>query len=431
MSLTFPIKQLDLSPFSVFTMLPTAVLRNYGFFLGVRSLSVIGGAVAGLALYIYWFKKGRKDLGLVSSLCFWMLPLSIFYSRMGVPVMFALGLTMSAIVVFENIDNKRMIYVKTVFGLLMLLSILTYPNILSLHIGFLSYRLFRNKKDFKKYVFFAAILLAILVIFGIIFSVLNLILEQKFNDIYPLKNLLWYISWPLVGLTLYGIWSITVSFYKKQNLLAKLFSFPNKRNTQREVDGFIQWITITIPVFPLLILKYRDPQYFLLLMPLIAVLAAIGWKRFFSKRVAVLLIILVLRSSYVAWSSTNHFVGRELRDEINHIQKNHLYLPIYTNLDYKALSLSLNKPVRKLSSKANDGGIIVIGIFEDHEISEYDVKMTNTISEPPDKKRVWMFTDIESLFPYTSKKSIYSIYLITENSSFEDPVDMNYYLPFN
>ncbi|MGI5828348.1 MAG: hypothetical protein ACOX6V_05000 [Patescibacteria group bacterium] len=69
---------LNLNTFSLLSFIPTTLFNGPGSFVGVRILSIIGGLLVGGAMYVFWLQKNKKDIGLVSALIFWLMPISVF-----------------------------------------------------------------------------------------------------------------------------------------------------------------------------------------------------------------------------------------------------------------------------------------------------------------------------------------------------------------
>jgi 4-amino-4-deoxy-L-arabinose transferase-like glycosyltransferase len=454
--------------FPLFPFLTAQLIKVFnpaGKFVAIRTLSIIGNFLVGVGLYFYWRSKNNPKAGLISAVVFWLLPLSVFYSRTGTQEMFFMGLSFLGLILFMRLNSEKKIF-PILSAVLVALSVLTKTNAVVFLLTPLILLILSPNKYIRRTITFYKISISISVI---LFSTFFLFFGKEFinqskylpsSHLLPLtnlkvhlatlsiyiNNLSYYLSSLVLILLLIGLFKLIFEYFSLRShfiLLLKTYlhsikllikSHKNLENIKQTILNIslpnqgsqitIEITALLIPPLIFLLLFNFSPRYFVLILPSLTLLSVHGFRLLPFKKYNSLLLLFIIPFSYHAWFATNHISIRELKKEVENLLQTNINYPVYSTVDPEKLSFYFQMPVSLLSQKAYEKGIIITDkqkteLFANFTQPQYQ-EMASVVSCLPDAKIQYINSDIYSHFPLNSNGNTFKIYLIS-------PFDNAYY----
>lgn len=382
-------------------------LKSFGPYAPVRLLSIIGAFLVGISLYLWAREKLSEKIGLWTMVVFWLIPLSSFYSRNGTLDMLMLGFLSMSFYFFEKKSSRQRIS-GILAGIFFSLAFLT-KNTALIFLIYYCLSSFFNKQKVKRFLWFlvsttTSVLLAYGPYWYFFKNTTTTTKEMVSKHFLPLANIkvhlatLWiyitkagfYISWPVVLLSILGIFGLLKNFKKTSGAFWSL----------------IPWL---IFVF----LFDHSPRYFLFLTPAIALLASFALSKIKPLFLKIIIILLILPANFIALKSTWHQGIEESTRQVLNLNND---TPIYSTFDPEKLERIVGKKVSLLNSQATQSGVVVIdkrktelllALRESQWKEAYET--LNWIKK--NKKPVWVYNDPYPHFPGTNKSNEFKIYI--------------------
>ncbi len=402
----------QVSVFSTLASIVEKLMNGVGTFSSLRILSVIGGFIAGLSLYILGRKWWKSSVALVSTSIFWLVPLTFYYSRLGSGEMLVLGLSLLGLVLLVNQPFKTKLNLIFVLGLLLLAALIDYKAVIFIVSAVI---LFVTKE--KKCQYTSTEIIGLLsLISGF---VLLLLLDRSYNSTAyqpsaSLQNIPWVFSWPVLICLLI----LTYSQIRKvtQNQLSFFDQVKHLLFSKSLCFRFFLATGVSLTVLLTSNFSYSSLVY---ITPFVALGCGYWITSLPFKKLSWLFLLTLLPWTYQAWQATLHTSLREVKEKVTELSNNHLFTPIYTSFDSGSFSDYINKPVQPVSMEVfNTGGIVVVDETSFFQLCDYQNNYSPLVLEKlhalEDYNLVWKSTVVYNHFPVSQQRSVVKIYLFPE-----------------
>ena len=266
--------------------------------VSLRAVSFLATLLTSLIVYYYLLKKEDRRVALVGALLYFLIPLSIFYSRVGVIEPFlVLGMT-GSLCFFDLGRDKKNIWYSVLSGLFLGLSFLTKYTILPIFAVMALYLIFdfvRSNRYFlrDKYLHislysFVPLVLGLLIFLPVLiyfykqdpwtvkwqtYQILGLFGGVK-QELRPgrILEFPWWFSWPIVALAVVGIGKSFAEYKKYLSLIL----------------GTLVMLFVVLSRLPFY------PRYALVLVPFLCMLSALGLSFVTSSRLRAFLFLFLI-----------------------------------------------------------------------------------------------------------------------------------------
>jgi len=400
--------ELYLEQFPLFSFLAYLVrpLKIFGPYLPVRFWAAGGALMAGIGLY-YWVKERVSwEAGIWSLILFWLLPLSLFYSRSGTLDMLMMGFAFLSFYFFEK-EKGETKQLGIIAGIFFGLAILTKTAALAFGLYFLLTGYFSKERRKRLIWFFIGSGLFLFFSYGPYWLYFRESIGQTHNlierHLLPLFNyrvhlavvwiylskLAFFLSWPVILLIVLGGFFVSG---RKEVVRGVIFSL-------------LPWL------FFIFLFDY-SPRYLLLLTPLVAILSGIGISRLRPAFLKLVILLLILHASLIAWQSTWH-QGMEVAAK--QVSKLSNEVALYATFDPEKFERSIGRSVSLLVPEATQSGIVVV----DERKSELLLSFTEPKFQEARRTFDWIRTETQPAweyqdpwphFPGTNKRNKFMIY---------------------
>jgi len=381
--------ELYLEQFPLFTFLAYLVrpLKIFGPYLPVRFWAAGGALMVGIGLY-YWVKERVSwEAGIWSLILFWLLPLSLFYSRSGTLDMLMMGFAFLSFYFFEK-EKRIAKRLGIIAGIFFGLAVLTKTAALVFSLYFLLTGYF-NKERRKRFIwFFIGSGLLLFFSYGPFWLYFRESMGQTHNLVerhfLPLFNptvhlavvwiylskLAFFLSWPIILLTILG----------------GFFINSRKKTTKGVVFGLLPWL------FFIFLFDY-SPRYLLLLTPSVAILSGIAISRLRLAFLKLIILFLILPASLIAWQSTWHQGMEAAAKQVSRLSSE---VALYATFDPEKFERSVGRNVSLLVPEATESGIVVV----DERKSELLLSFTEPKFQEARRILDWIRTEAQPAWEY-------------------------------
>jgi len=384
-------------------------LKILGPYVPVRFLSIVGTLLVGISLYLWAKEKLSSKAALWTAAIFWLIPLSLFYSRSGTLDMLMLGFLSVSFYFFEKRNSQEKKW-GILAGIFFTLGSLT-KNTALVFLIYYSLSLLFNRNQVKKFFWFAfSATASILLSYGPYWyffkntDTTSTAANMFSRHLLPLTNIkvhlatFWiyiakagfYISWPIIFLFIFGVFVSLKKINKTSGIFLK-----------------------AVPWLVFIFLFDHSARYFLLLAPAVSLFAGFALSQIKPSFLKMVFIFLILPASYTAFSSTLHQGVEKSACQVLALNKN---VPIYTTFDPEKFERTVGKETSLLENEATQSGIVVV--------DQRKTELMLSLTEPPfkeakkilkwlkeNKKPVWEYNDSHPHFPATTLPNKFQIYL--------------------
>ena len=415
-------------------------------------------------------------MGIFTALLYWLLPLSFFYSRIGLPDMLILGLCSLSFVFFlQSRKQKIYAYVSGIlFSLMLLINTSALILLLFPAMVFLVWPGLFGKplRIMTKTMLVTTGLPSVIFWVWYIRTLSNqheFLLLSNFPKLFDysiknhdyLKNFVSYLSFPVgLGFILGLGYLMKVVFHERKHLYShslfknplalvdkdnlktwrlKLKSLINLRLSQKldlSYEAFSAEVSILllIPAVLYNLLFGFSPRDFLFLLFPVALILGLVIDKFIPK-LKWLFLILIVPWTFYSWQGTLDPSINQVKIHLDSLMRNNDSLPIYATFEPETLSHILGYPIKLLSPEALNGGIIIsetqaTSILENTNRPEY-LQSKQVLSQIPSRKLSWVYTDLRNYYPMNNVGNVFKIYFIPQRLDSDSPEDVQLYLPFN
>jgi hypothetical protein len=401
--------------FPYFAFLLSKLIPSEAYLVPLRLLSVFGSYLVGSSMYLFFKNKKYSQLSLVAPTIFWLIPLSLYYSRTGTQEMLFLGLAYLGIILFIN-SSKKNKFKSVLSALFLALAVLTKTNALVFLLTPALITFLKPKKYLKPLIRFGISLLLFLSLALIPFY---LRFGQEFisqSKSLPTKHLL-----PLINLRVH----LATQYIYLQKLpyllslafltilILGIFQLMKSRNKTKHI--ITELICLIIPGLLFIYLFDYSPRYLLILLPSLIIVSSFSFLKF--KKITIILLILILPFSFRAYQATLHTWSRQLKPIIQTYSNDHRLSSVYSTFEWNKLSYYFDQNVRLLTPSAtNSANLIII----DQRKSELMLSLTEsefqeakaTYDYLQTQEPIYTINDPYNHFPGDRRPNTFNLYFL-------------------